>query len=184
MAYRNTPKLNMPLKKMEKVLALFGESNFFDNKNWGIHLGIDIGAAADTEVFSIGRGVVVYSKLHPGEFSPEGKILQRNWGGIVIIAHKNLKEKKIFYSLYGHLGKRYVKKGDSVEIGKLIGLIGKSMTESNGIWEDEHLHFAIYDGPYHAKVLPGYYNEGEKNTQLSYWKEPLDFIKKYNFRYI
>lgn len=169
---------------MKNISSAFQERNIFDKRFWGIHLGIDIGVLAGTEVFSAGRGVVVYSKLHPGEFSPDEKILKRNWGGIVIIAHKDIKKKKIFYSLYGHLGKRYVKKGDSVEIGELLGTIGKSMTESNGIWEDEHLHFAIYDGPYHAKVLPGYYNKDADLENLKYWKEPLEFIKKYNPRYM
>lgn len=184
MAYRNTPRLTLPLGDIKNISSDFRQRNAYDKKYWGIHLGIDIEVPVGTEVFSAGRGVVVYSKIHPGVFSPEGKILKRNWGGIVIIAHKNLKEKKIFYSLYGHLGKRYVKKGDTVEIGELIGRIGKSMTESNGIWEDEHLHFAIYDGPYHAKVLPGYYKEEEKNTNLKFWQDPFDFIKKYNSRYV
>lgn len=184
MAFRNTPKLSFPLKETENISSVFQERNIFDKRFWGIHLGVDINAPVGTEIFSIGRGVVVYSKLHPGEFSPEGEILKRNWGGIVIIAHKNIKNRKIFYSLYGHLGKRYVKKGDSVEIGELIGTIAKSMTESNGIWEQEHLHLAIYSGPFHARVLPGYYKKIEDLKNLKYWKEPLEFIRKYNPRYI
>jgi murein DD-endopeptidase MepM/ murein hydrolase activator NlpD len=184
MAYRNTPKLSLPIKKPKSIPDDFTQRNVYDKEYWGIHLGVDIGSPAETEVVSAGRGVVVYSKLHPGEFSPEEKILKRNWGGIVIIAHKNTKDKQIFYSLYGHLGRRYVKKGDNVEIGELIGKVGKSMTESNGIWKEEHLHFAIYAGPFHGKVLPGYYNEEKKNTKLNYWKNPLNFIKKYNSRYI
>ena len=184
MAYRNTPTLNLPLKQISRILSQFKDGNIYDRRFWGVHLGIDIAVKANTEVYSIGRGNVVYSKLHPGEFTDDGKILKRNWGGIMILAHKNPKNKNIFYSLYGHLGKRYVKEGDSVEIGELIGLIGKSMTESNGIWENEHLHFSIYSGPYHAKVLPGYYKENLKNTSLKYWKEPLEFIKKYKPRYV
>jgi murein DD-endopeptidase MepM/ murein hydrolase activator NlpD len=184
MAYRNTPKLNMPVRKTENVLSMFGENNFFDNKNWGIHLGIDIKASCGAKVFSAGRGVVVYSKLHPGEFSPDGKINKRNWGGIIIIAHKNPKNGEIFYSLYGHLGKRYIKAGDPVEIGELIGTIGKSMSESNGIWEDEHLHFAIYAGKFDGKVLPGYLSEDMGKEKIETWKDPLEFIKKYNLRSI
>jgi len=184
MAYRNTPNLSLPLKECGKILSAFQTRGIFDKRFWGIHLGIDIDAPVGTEIFSIGRGVVVYSKLHPGEFAPDGKKLKRNWGGIVIVAHKNIKNKKIFYSLYGHLGKRYVKKGDPVKIGELLGTAGKSMTESNGIWEQEHLHFAIYSGPYQSKVLPGYYNKEEDIKNLKYWKEPLAFIKKYNPRYI
>lgn len=148
--------------------------------DWGIHLGIDISVPAQTKVFSIGRGVVVYSKIHPGEFSETGKIIKRNWGGIVITAHKNPKTKKTFYSLYGHLGVRYVKKGDKVELGELIGTVGKSMSESNGIWEEEHLHFGIYEGPFHFRVLPGYFREKENNTDPDSWKDPVSFIRKYN----
>jgi len=182
--FRNTPKLALPIKDAKNISSEFKQRNAYDKKYWGIHLGIDIETPAETEVLSAGRGVVVYSKLHAGEFSPDGKITKRNWGGIIIIAHKNPKNKQIFYSLYGHLGKRYVKKGDPVEIGEVIGKVGKAMTESNGIWKDEHLHFAFYFGAYHEKVLPGYYNEEEKNTKIKFWKEPVSFIKKYNFRYI
>ena len=182
MAYRITPKLIFPLGNFKNVSSKFKQRNAYDGKDWGIHLGTDINSPAGTKVFSIGRGTVVYSKLHPGEFSPAGKIVQRNWGGIIIIAHKVPKNKKIFYSLYGHLGKRYVKKGDLVEMGELIGKVGKSMTESNGIWEIEHLHFAIYIGPFHGKVLPGYYKRKKESelTRPEYWRNPDSFIQNYN----
>ena len=181
MFIRNTPKLNFPLGDFKNISLEFNHPNvYFDEKLWGRHLGADFNAKAETKVFSAGRGVVVYSKLHPGEFSEDGKIIQRNWGGIIIIAHKGLANKKVFYSLYGHLGRRYVKKGDTVEIGDLIGAVGKAMSESNGIWEQEHLHFAIYSGPFHGKVLPGYYKEGEDLTQLEYWYNPIIFINNYS----
>jgi murein DD-endopeptidase MepM/ murein hydrolase activator NlpD len=180
MAFRNTPTLNLPIGNFKNISFKFGDPSMHDKKYWGLHLGVDIGAPADTKVFSIGRGTVVYSRLHPGEFSEEGKIIQRNWGGIIIIAHKNPNNKKIFYSVYGHLGKRYLKKGDAVELGDLIGTIGKAMSESNGIWEEEHLHFAIYSGPFHGKVLPGYFTEGAGLTRLEDWEEPVEFINNYN----
>jgi murein DD-endopeptidase MepM/ murein hydrolase activator NlpD len=177
---RSTPNLLLPLKNTGEILSDFRQRNFYDNQYWGIHLGVDVKARAGTEVYSAGRGVVAYSKLHLGEFSENGEVKKRNWGGIVIIAHKNLQRKQIFYSLYGHLGKRYVKEGDPVEAGELIGEVGKSMTESNGLWKDEHLHFAVYTGPYETQVLPGYYNEEEKNTSLEDWHDPVEFIRSYN----
>ena len=182
MAYRKTPRLIFPVGDFKNISSGFGEMNVYDEKLWGKHLGIDISVPAETKVFAIGRGVVAYSKLHPGEFSEDGKLLKRNWGGIMIIAHKNPKDKKVFYSVYGHLGKRYFKKGDLIEIGDLIGVIGKSLSESNGGWEEEHLHFGIYSGPFHDKVLPGYYKEnGDKSTtEVAYWKEPVAYIKNYN----
>lgn len=170
----------LPIGNLKKISDNFLDRNFYDQKLWGTHLGVDIDAQADTKVFSIGRGVIVYSKLHPGEFSGDGKIIRRNWGGILIIAHKNPKNKKVFYSLYGHLGKRYFKKGDPVEMGELIGTVGKSMSESNGIWENEHLHFAIYEGPYHEKVLPGYYKESIDTAKLEYWQNPIKYIRNYS----
>lgn len=183
MPFRNTPILNYPLGNFKNISLPFSRPSIYDKKYWGLHLGTDIGVPASTRVYAVGRGVVVYSKLHPGEFTSNGKIAQRNWGGIVIIAHKNPANKKIFYSLYGHLGKRYVKRGDSVELGDFIGEVGKRMSESNGLWEREHLHFAIYSGPFHNRVLPGYYNEREKITEMKYWLEPIEFIKKYNPRH-
>ncbi len=179
MPFRNTPALNFPVGNFKNTSSKFLQRNSYDGKDWGIHLGVDFASRAETKVFTIGRGIVVYSKLHPGEFSETEKIIQRNWGGIIIIAHKNPRTKKNFYSLYGHLGKRFVKKGDYVEMGDLIGTVGKAMSESNGIWETEHLHFAIYSGPFHLKVLPGYYKEGEETTKIEYWKNPIDFIDNY-----
>lgn len=183
MPFRNTPILNYPLGNFKNISLPFGRPGTYDKKYWGLHLGTDISVPVDTRVYAIGRGVVVYSKLHPGESTPDGKIAQRNWGGIIIIAHKNPTDKKIFYSLYGHLGKRYVKQGDSVELGDFIGEVGKGMSESNGLWEQEHLHFAIYSGPFHRRVLPGYCNEQEKITEMKYWFDPIEFIKKYNPRH-
>jgi murein DD-endopeptidase MepM/ murein hydrolase activator NlpD len=183
---RETTQLILPLGKITKRnISLKFNDQFTEKKrkeiiDWGRHMGVDIKASAGTKVFCIGRGTVVYSKIHPGEFSPEGKVQKRNWGGIVIIAHEKPKNKKIFYSLYGHLGKRFVKKGDSVEMGEMIGTIGKSMTESNGIWKEEHLHLAIYTGPFHDRVLPGYYKKENKITKILYWKDPLNFISRYN----
>lgn len=180
MAYRYTPNLTAPIGNFKNISLPFREPSMYDKKFWGMHLGVDIAAKEETRVFAIGRGTVVYSKLHAGEFSEDGKILKRNWGGIVIIAHKNPRDKKIFYSLYGHLGKRFVKPGDKIEMGDLIGMVGKSMSESNGGWEEEHLHFAIYAGPFHARVLPGYYREEESTTHLEDWIDPINFINNYS----
>lgn len=182
MAYRQTPTLNFPIGNLKNISLKFRQPSMYDKKFWGMHLGTDIEAKEGTRVFAIGRGTVVYSKLHPGEFSDEGKIIRRNWGGIVIIAHKNPRDKNVFYSLYGHLGKRYVKRGDLVEMGDLLGTVGKTMSESNGIWENEHLHLSIYKGPFHGKVLPGYYRENETPTLLENWHDPIDFINNYSIR--
>jgi len=116
---------------------------------------------------------VVYSKLHAG--SKE----KPNWGNIIIIAHKNPKNKKAFFSLYGHLKNRLVKKGDSVKLGQTIGTIGKGNTAENGWWKEEHLHFAIFTGQFPNKVLPGYWTKKSQRTKLNDWQNPTRFIREY-----
>lgn len=184
MGVRTAFKLIYPIENFhDEINDQFRDNGFFKGKDWGIHLGVDFSLPAETKVFSIGRGTVVYSKLHPAEIDEQDNIKKQNWGGIVIVVHKNPKTKKLFYSLYGHLGKRYVKKGDLIEMGELIGTIGKSRSKLNGGWTEEHLHFAIYHGPYHDKVLPGYFNEKQGLTKIEYWSEPINFIKLYNQTY-
>jgi len=76
----------------------------YDGIFWGKHLGEDCNTRAGVKVMAVGRGKVVYSACHPG--SKE----KRNWGNVIIIAHKHPKTKKVFFSLYGHLAERLVKK--------------------------------------------------------------------------
>ncbi|MBI2263349.1 M23 family metallopeptidase [Candidatus Berkelbacteria bacterium] len=145
----------------------------YDSVNWGTHLGEDITTGAGTKVFSIGRGKCVYSALHPGNKD------RRNWGNIIIIAHKNFKTQKSFFSIYGHLGKKSIEKGEKVNLGQMIGNIAERFTEENGWWGITHLHFAIYQGVWKGKVLPGYYKKSQKRTKLKDWVKPSKFIKDY-----
>lgn len=200
MAYPFTPKLNFPLEKYESPPILrsgyllasprkagrrvksseaiklngwkFKRKTTIKKVFWGIHLGEDIIRPAGTKVKSIGRGKVVYSALHRGSKK------KGNWGNIVIIAHKNSKTKKAFFSLYAHLQKPKVRKNQKVEFGEAIGFIGKKNTSQNGWWP-EHLHFGIYVGSWNGKVLPGYWKKGQSRTKVSYWKEPGVFVKNY-----
>lgn len=102
MAYLYTPKLVFPLKNYKVNSYKFGENCSYDGVYWGIHLGEDVNCKTGTKVRSCGRGKVVYSRKHSG--SKKG----RNWGNIIIVAHKNPKTKKVFFSLYGHLKRRNV----------------------------------------------------------------------------
>ncbi len=175
MAYPYTPKIQFPLDDYEVNGFKFKKSHcVYQGVDWGVHLGEDCNKKAGTKVKAIGRGKVVYSALHPG--SQE----KRNWGNIIIIAHKNPTMRKVFLSLYAHLGKRLVFKGDKVEMGDTIGFIGKSNTPDNGWWQDSHLHFAIYTGMWNGKVLPGYYKKGQNLTKLSDWENPSRWMEKYS----
>ena len=173
MAYRLTSKLIFPLDDYKVNGYEFGRKCSYNGVYWGVHLGEDIIRSAGTKVMAIGRGKVVYSAIHPGNKQ------KGNWGNIIIVAHKSLRDKKIFFSLYAHLDKKLVAKGDKVEAGQVIGKIGKANSPENGWWP-VHLHFGIYVGRWSGKVLPGYWKPGSKRTALKDWEKPSGFIKKYN----
>jgi murein DD-endopeptidase MepM/ murein hydrolase activator NlpD len=192
MAFPHTPQLDFPLDGYKVSGDEFLKDCTFNGVHWGLHLGEDFNVRAGAKVKSIGRGKVVYSAPHLGKIVKEedGKEkLQRNWGNIIIIAHKNPRTKKVFCSVYGHLNKRFKKKGDRVEIGEVIGTIAEADTPENGLWEDSHLHFAIYTGPYPwvridkkrrlLPVLPGYLKEERPLTKCQWWQNPTKFISDY-----
>ncbi len=172
MAYRNTPTVQFPVEQYEVNGLPFGKRSVYEGTLWGIHLGEDIIAPVGTDVRAIGRGTVVYSALHAGD---EHK---GNWGYIVIIRHRHPGRRQTFYSLYGHLGDSFKRIGDKVELGDPLGFIGEGNTHENGFWE-AHLHFAIYIGPWHDEVLPGYWKDGDTRTRPQWWTVPSEFITEY-----
>jgi murein DD-endopeptidase MepM/ murein hydrolase activator NlpD len=179
MAYLNTPKLDFPFEKWEVNSCKFKERCVYDGIDWGLHLGEDCDIKPGTTVKSIGRGKVMFSALCASKESPK-KGGYRNWGNIIIIAHKNPRTKNIFYSLYGHLGERLVEQGDKVELGQKIGTIAPAWTQKNGWWEDAHLHLAICIDPLkQGKSFPGYWKEPQSKQRLKYWTSPTKFIKNY-----
>lgn len=91
----------------------------------GRHPGIDLDISNGTPTIAISDGKVVYI----GE--PDAK---ERWGGgiFVVISHG-----EFFTSLYGHLTRIFVEKGQSVKRGQLIGLSGASNTGY------QHLHFGV-----------------------------------------
>lgn len=178
MAYSYTHKLRFPLEKYRIDRGFLKKCNYRNERgkweNWGLHLGEDYNEQPNTPVFAIGKGRVIYSKLHPGNHS------KRNWGNIIIIAHKNPVDKNVFFSLYGHLNERLVERGDKVKFGQKIGTIAPKNSKENGWWGETHLHFAIYKGLWRDSVLPGYYRENQKRTKISDWAKPNRFIREYN----
>lgn len=173
MGYPLTPEVWLPLLGYRVNSYQFREDCTYDGVHWGLHLGEDVNRRAGTPVFAIGRGRVVYSELHPGK--PD----HGNWGHIIIIAHVRPRTGRPFFSLYAHLGQRCTHSGDRVDLSQLIGFVGRASTPENGFWEDEHLHFAIYVGPWEGRVLTGYWKRGSKRTKLSYWREPTRFVGSY-----
>ena len=86
-----------------------------------VHTGVDIGARAGTPVYAPARGIVAFAGW------------QNGYGRTIILEHGHDVQ-----SLYGHLSKFVVKRGQRVEPGATIGLTGNS-GESSG----PHLHYEV-----------------------------------------
>ncbi len=94
-------------------------------KDWRTHNGIDIAAAAGTEVLNVCEGVV------------ESATADDLMGNIVVVRHTDGK-----YSRYASLDTITVQEGQMVACGDPIGTVGKSMLLECG--ETDHLHYELW----------------------------------------
>ena len=85
------------------------------------HLGTDFAASTGTPARTVGDGVVSFAGTQSG------------YGNVVFIKHRGDKE-----TVYAHLSKLLVKRGDTVSQGQTIGLVG-----STGWATGPHLHFEV-----------------------------------------
>lgn len=97
-------------------------SSGFGKRHRGMHEGIDIAANRGTPIIAARSGHVIYSG---------NKI--RGYGNLVIIRHADS-----YSTVYAHLSKMKVKKGQFVARGQVIGSVGRT-----GRATGNHLHFEI-----------------------------------------
>ena len=88
-------------------------------QKWRAHLGTDFAAPTGTPVRTVGDGIVDFAGV------------QNGFGNVVFIKHRNQ-----HVTVYAHLSKIHVKKGQSVEQGQNIGAVG-----ATGWATGPHLHF-------------------------------------------
>jgi murein DD-endopeptidase MepM/ murein hydrolase activator NlpD len=88
-------------------------------QTWKAHLGVDYGATTGTPVRTVGDGVVEFSGV------------QNGFGNVVIVRHRNQHE-----TVYAHLSRINVQRGQAVAQGQNIGLVG-----ATGWATGPHLHF-------------------------------------------
>jgi murein DD-endopeptidase MepM/ murein hydrolase activator NlpD len=114
--------LRSPLKFAAPITSHFNKARFHPIlKTYRAHLGTDYGAPIGTPVQSIGNGRVTFSGRKGGE------------GNMVSIAHSSGYE-----TMYLHLARMFVRTGEHVAIGKIIGVVG-----STGLSTGPHLDFRI-----------------------------------------
>ena len=107
--------------KLRSVSSLFGMRKHPRYGTWRKHEGVDLAAPKGTPVYATGNAVVREARWRNGY----GNLIELNHG----FGYK---------TRYGHLHKMYVKEGDSVTRGQVIGEVGNT-----GVSEGSHLHYEV-----------------------------------------
>ncbi len=113
-------RLNWPVEQ-GRIFKEFGENRNEKLNTVTLNYGIDIKTKPDEDVRSVADGVVSAIDWIPG------------YGSIIIITHKG-----DYRTVYSHLSNIFVKEGDRVKLGTIIGKVGESL-------EGNILHFEIWN---------------------------------------
>lgn len=99
------------------------------------HNGYDWGLPMGTPLLAVADGTVAFAgSTPPSNCPPLGKTVS----GLVVTLNHTAFNGKLFQSVYVHLNQIFVKGGDSIRAGQLIGVSGNS-----GCSTGPHLHFGV-----------------------------------------
>ncbi len=114
----------MPVTKERiRLTSVFGwRRNPITKQNFSFHAGVDFAGRVGTPIYATGDG-----KVENVELSKSG------YGNVIIINHGYG-----YKTLYGHLSRIIVKKGDIIKRGQEIGYMG-----STGRSTGSHLHYEV-----------------------------------------
>ncbi len=117
----------------------------------------DLGAP----VYSVADGIVTFAYD-----------VRMGWGNVALIRHAyrdpSSGKVKFIDSLYGHLDKMMVKKGQAIKKGQQVGTIGTN----RGMYP-AHLHFEM-----RHNINIGMHRNAAPST-MEHWADPTQFINKY-----
>jgi len=138
-------------KDLKRMASGYGYRIHPIYKTRKMHYGMDFSAKTGTEIYTTGDGIV--SKV---------KRSKRGYGNYVKINHGFGYE-----TLYAHMSKYIVKKGQKVKRGEVIGFVGNS-----GISTAPHLHYEVRKDNKKINPVNFYYNdlspeEYEKMLEIS-----------------
>jgi len=102
-----------------------------------LHTGMDFSASTGTEIYATGNGEVVEANYH------------RGYGYHVVIKHGYGYE-----TLYGHMSKMKVRRGQKVSRGEVIGLVGNTGTSTA-----PHLHYEVIKNGSKINPINFYFND-------------------------
>jgi murein DD-endopeptidase MepM/ murein hydrolase activator NlpD len=95
-----------------------------------------------------------------------------DWGGLIVVEHMGKDGKKV-NALNGHCGMWvFVKPGEKVKKGQVLGQIALSFSPENG-GHGAHDHFGMFEGPFDAAKC---YGRSRAGRSTEGWLIPPDFL--------
>jgi murein DD-endopeptidase MepM/ murein hydrolase activator NlpD len=143
--------------KRGNIRAGNGGLGGFEERSGGGHNGIDIASPLYQLVYASLDGVVKRANQVKGlgktPKERSGPSQNYGWGGLIVINYDEM----ALNGAYAHLYHVYVKEGDKVKAGQLIGLTGRTGNANNPSQppEDDHLHYGRFTGEYKGGSLSG-----------------------------
>lgn len=116
-SYLDSTDARNPIPNIQPVIGIISKTFSPENK----HLGIDIAAMLNDPVYSTAPGIVMYSGW------------KKDLGKTIILDHG-----QGYTTKYAHLNKLLAKRGDYVDRGQFIGMIGMT-----GNTTGPHLHYEV-----------------------------------------
>ncbi len=126
-------------KDLKRIASGFGYRIHPIYKTRKMHKGLDFSAPKGTPIFSTGDGVITNSKNVGG----------RGYGKYVVIDHGYGYE-----TLYGHMSKVNVRRGQKVKRGDIIGYVGNT-----GSSTAPHLHYEVIKNGRKINPINFFYND-------------------------
>lgn len=119
---------------------------FFDNV---VHTGVDIDAPYGTQILAAGAGTVVWADW--GLFLETPGAMEDPYGMAVVLRMDFGYAGEPLYSVYAHMSKIIAVRGQHVEKGDVLGLVG-----STGATTGPHVHFEVRwaDNSFHHTFNP------------------------------
>ncbi len=110
---------------------------------WRVHHGVDMPNPIGESVRAAGSGTVIWASDGFRVELPDGSIAETtySYGNTVVIEHDFGYRGKPIYTLYAHLSAILVTRGQRVQTGDIIGLVGDT-----GVVTGSHVHFEVRVG--------------------------------------
>lgn len=125
-------------KELKRMASGYGMRMHPIYKRRKMHTGMDFSAEQGTEIYATGAGKVVVAKRS-----------RRGYGNHIIIDHGYG-----YRTLYAHMSKINVRKGEEVIRGSVIGLVGNT-----GLSVAPHLHYEVIKGDIKVNPINYYFND-------------------------